>query len=295
MTLKFPDELSLKDGVQQAIDEEQRQILSVIASESDVHAKIHEVRKSLKKLRAVVRLVRKSTDRYQEENIFYRDLGREISFLRDKTAHLEALHRLKDKYQDSLYIRTFSRFRKRLEGERQRAMNKAWKNHDPLSFIQKEIQTHQQTFKPFQVNTIDEIIPGLRKVYKRGRKGLERVNKSPTTENFHEWRKRTKYLRYQMEMLMAAFPHIISAFEESLHDLSDFLGNDHDMALLHERAFDYHESGFSGENEYQLLCALMAHERTTLQRSAVTLGQKLYLDDPDQFVRRIEKFWEIER
>lgn len=46
----------------------------------------------------------------------------------------------------------------------------------------------------------------------------------------HEWRKRVKYGWYHMRLLTDASPAILSPLEERLHDLSDALGGDHDLA-----------------------------------------------------------------
>lgn len=294
MSLKIPDAVSLRDGIHKAIKEQNEQILTDIQSNKSVHEKIHEVRKSLKKLRAAVRIVRKSTDRYKEENIFYRDLGREISDLRDKTAHLEALGKLRERFSNTIYQRTFNQFDKILAKDRENALKEALAQRDPLKYIEKEIREHMDAFHPFEIEGFDDILPGMQKVYKRGRKALEEAIKEPSTENFHEWRKRTKYLRYQLEMLMSAFPHMISAWEESLHDLSDYLGDDHDLSMVAECARTHRENGFTGEPERTLLHALIYAERNRLQDEALSLGRKLYFDSPKDFARRIETFWQAD-
>jgi CHAD domain-containing protein len=295
MSLPISDDSTLQEGINKAIREENLYILEVISdTQKDSHEKIHEIRKSLKKLRAVVRLVRKCTDRYQEENIFYRDLGREISYLRDKTALLESLVALQDHFSEYLYKRTFNTFQQHLIQERTHSISRAVKEQDPFALIENQISMHLGEFQDFQIQDFEQVTPGLRKVYKRGKKALETARDTPTSENFHEWRKRTKYLRYQLEMLMKAWPHLLTMYEESLHDLSDQLGLDHDLSLLQDKAHNFKDLAFKSEQEYELLTALIMQQRQLLQEKAIHSGQKLYLDEPDIFADKMHRLWKIE-
>ena len=47
---------------------------------------------------------------------------------------------------------------------------------------------------------------GLRRTYKRCRKGFAAATVNPTVEAFHRWRKDVKYLRYQLEALVPYAP-----------------------------------------------------------------------------------------
>ena len=293
MSLKIPTSMNLGDGIHEVILRENDHILTIVASDLSVHEKIHDIRKALKKLRAAVRLVRHTSERYIQQNAFYRDLAREISILRDKTAHLECLDKLTDPYTNLFNKRTFARFRKSLEKERDTTYARAFAERDPIYSIEKEIRSHKNELKPFPVASVEDIIPGIRKVYQRGKAAMEKARAHPSTENFHDWRKRTKYLRYQLEMFVAIYPHMITAWEESLHELSNYLGDDHDLAVLAELAQDQHSDIFQHEAEFDLFLALQEFKRRTLQKKAFETGMKIYLDSPETFANRIEKFWNI--
>ena len=53
-----------------------------------------------------------------------------------------------------------------------------------------------------------------------------------TTEAFHAWRKRVKYLRHHMEVLAAVCPDIAPKRAAGFKELGDGLGLDHDLADL---------------------------------------------------------------
>lgn len=284
---------NLSEGINNAIREQHQYILNIIQENRDVHETIHEIRKSLKKLRAMVRLVRGLSDRYQIENIFFRDLGREISELRDKTALLESMDKLKVQYGDFLHKKTFQKFFGILKAERDAFHADVYQDHDPLALIEKNITEHLASFVDFEISTIEQITPGIGKVYKRGQKALAIVLETPETEQFHEWRKRTKYLRYQMEMLMLAWPHFISTFEETLHDLSDFLGDDHDLSILQNKCEEFRDHAFQNRNEYYLLKALIEHQRKLQQQKSIEMGHKVFAENPESFLHKIQELWEI--
>ena len=52
----------------------------------------------------------------------------------------------------------------------------------------------------------DAVAGGLRKTYARGRRALDSAVEAPTSENFHEYRKRTKYTWYHVRLLDETAP-----------------------------------------------------------------------------------------
>jgi CHAD domain-containing protein len=69
---------------------------------------------------------------------------------------------------------------------------------------------------------------------------MSACGKHPTVENFHEWRKRVKYYRYQLKLLRDFWKPVMEALRREAVKLSDDLGDDHDLAVLVE---------YLGENE----------------------------------------------
>src|SRR5215213_4499072 len=79
---------------------------------------VHETRKSLKRLRATVRLARDELgdEVYRRENGAFREAGRRLAGARDSRVLLETLDALTDSYLDGLPGR-FRRFRRTLVGQ----------------------------------------------------------------------------------------------------------------------------------------------------------------------------------
>jgi hypothetical protein len=87
----------------------------------DHGAAVHDARKALKRLRALVRLSRDAIgqERYQAENVTFRDVGRSLSSARDAEVMLQTLDELANRFAHEVPAGAWSRFRQVLEAERE--------------------------------------------------------------------------------------------------------------------------------------------------------------------------------
>lgn len=107
--------------------EEQKAILSSLTEQSNPHKGVHQARKHLKKIRALLRLIRDTwgKERYSEANTYYRDIGRDLSTLRDISSQIEISTQLRERYKDQIgdqgfekLIQLFLRERKKIQKKR---------------------------------------------------------------------------------------------------------------------------------------------------------------------------------
>jgi CHAD domain-containing protein len=83
---------------------------------------IHEARKSVKKVRTVLRLMQGDLgNTYREESSFLRDVGRKLSQFRDAGAIIEIFDALKQKSPNELNARTFDLIGRELQARKERA------------------------------------------------------------------------------------------------------------------------------------------------------------------------------
>ena len=100
------------------------------------------------------------------------------------------------------------------------------------------------------------IAEGLRTVYRDGRRAMRIANTLPTDDALHEWRKRTKDLRYALELLQCHARDRTDAIAQRAHELTNLLGDDHDLATLRTVVKGQNVSG-----AYQVI-ALIDERRT---------------------------------
>jgi CHAD domain-containing protein len=76
----------------------------------------------------------------------------------------------------------------------------------------------------------------LRRLYRKGRKALERSRKQRSDERLHEARKHAKHLAQALEILAGA-PRSKKAKKVLARagDVGDYLGDDHDLAVVESR------------------------------------------------------------
>ena len=265
-------------------------------TESTPAEAIHEARKDMKKIRSAIRLVRDALgdDLYRRENHHYRDVGRELSGLRDAEVLVETLEALAERFgpaQDERYAGLRARFQQELQarredGSQEREMASA---AAALTVGRGRVETW-----PLEGDGWELIAPGIHRSYRRGRKRLREAEQEVSDQTLHEWRKRAKDLWYQLRLIRNADAELIGTLAAQTHDLSDHLGDDHDLVLLRGQAQRRRED-FGEAGDQRLLLELIDQRRGELQFAASSLGERIYSEKPKKFVKRLEARWKLWR
>ena len=75
------------------------------------------------------------------------------------------------------------------------------------------------------------------------------------------------------------------------HKLTQILGYDHDLAVLHETLTA--DETLSVSRASGTLSNVISQRRLELQEGAFSLGKRLYADKPKTFVDRLGTYWDI--
>ena len=106
----------------------------------------------------------------------------------------------------------------------------------------------------------------------------------PLDERSHKLRKRVKDLRYQLEFLDTGQPKL-GRLVRDLHYLTDLLGDRNDLATLSRYAAS---SEVLCEAERAALTSHVEGAKQALGSEAAALSARLFKEEPDSFVRRVE-------
>lgn len=260
----------------------------------DPHTAIHQCRQSIKKLRAALRLLRfeLTEDLFKGENQFYRDESRKLSNARDLTAMLETIDKMSEAGVKKNMVSKLSVLKTSINKERSGYSKDITKQiaETRVSMVSHPLITKQITWSE---DYVINMLQGLTKVYRRGYKCFQICQDNPTSEDFHQWRKRAKYLRYQLMILRNLWPAMMVSWEKELNHLTDLLGEANNLAVLQH----YLLSKRSGLNkkEKDLIIILTQENHKTYIAKANSLGQKLYSEKPKAFSSRMETYlanWE---
>ena len=297
MTYRLKPDEPLPTGIKRIATEQIEKAIKELSAtdELGVDEAVHQARKRLKKTRAVVRLVRDrlGSEIYKQENARFRDLARNLAKLRDANVQIETLDNLTDHFAETVAPETFTDMRRELRVDYRREYQRVI-NEDIITSVKNQLKDTKSNIADWEIDSDDwsAIAPSLKRVYKRGYKGLHRAISEPSTENLHDWRKRVKYLRYQLRILRPLWTEMMTEWIDRTHDLSDYLGEDHDLAVLTEFTSSQPER-FEGENTLDTLIALGDRRRQELQSSAIVLGKRIYTEKPKDFVDRLGNYWQI--
>lgn len=290
-----PDE-SLGAGLKRIIHEQiDRAVLSLENVDDDPHEAIHDARKRFKKIRAVMRLVRDEvgSEIYRRENVCYRDAGRALSDIRDSYVRVATVDALFDYYADYLDDDAFQETRQRLMDAHRALSQRTVEEEDVPSRVIATVQAARPRIAALPIGREDygAIRDSVHRVYKRGYWGLANSYEEPLPENFHDWRKRVKYLWYHVRILNPLWPNLFDELADQIHDLSDYLGDAHDFAGLCAH-IEAEPSLCPDDGERELLLGLADRRRAELEAEAHPLGRRIYAETPEEFVQRMAEYWQ---
>lgn len=266
--------------------------LDHLANEDDPHETVHEVRKRCKEARATLRLVRGVLPTYSEENAHYRDAARRLSRVRDAQALVET-------FDD--HVTPAVEAHDRLDGDRlDRVRGTLVDRRDALA-AELDLDSRLETVErelveglervdslPVATDGFEAVAGGLRKSYRRGRNRMTDAYDEPTTEAFHEWRKRVKYHRYHCYLLRPVWQKPMKARRNQLKELSDLTGDEHDLAVFVETM---HEEELFDSDTREALETTITGRRGELRRAARPIGERLFTEEPDDLVARFGGYW----
>jgi CHAD domain-containing protein len=313
MAFRFENYETPIDGVRRIASERlEEAITAANAKPRPSPQDVHEIRKDLKSLRALLQLARGNMVKTvrSQENLVLRDAGRTLSGTRDAEALLGALEKLfgaperpKGEALQPVGKKIVDRIRQQLQSEAAR----------PLT--QRELKTVMELLSNLRSRIPDWVFvsgviqrgsmllaAGLEHTYRRGRQHYRIVEtigmENATDELWHEIRKQAKALGYQLRLIRRIWPSAIHAWTDALDELSDSLGDDHDFALIQQRILHLPIEPADTEqdvNGRQALLRAIERRRHRLKTFSLHRSRMIYVEKPARFVDRLSVYWELWR
>jgi CHAD domain-containing protein len=193
-------------------------------------AAIHDARKRLKKARSALRMVRgslaKATARRLNDEL--RAIAATLSERRDADVLVETVDALRERFTGRVPATTFEALRDRL-AEQASAAGADDDNADQIA----RLEAVREQLEEADLSRVrwKSVGMGIDRAFRRGRKGYKGASHA-NTEELHQWRKRAKDLWYHHRLIKDANPSVVAAYAKDAHQLSDRLGDDHDLAVV---------------------------------------------------------------
>jgi CHAD domain-containing protein len=272
---------------------------------------IHDARKALKRLRALVRLLRGELGErhYKREHAILRDAARRLASARDAEVMVGTLDALLERHPRKLgRHRQLIELRKQLVAERGAAERATLGDRATREEVLLELSGLRERVRRWSLPErpgIALVERDLRLIYRDGRERRRHVARGKDgggargkggrgahgkdgggARAAHAWRKRVKDLRYAAEILGQR------PLARRADRLAELLGEEHDLVVLAGLLPPPGRAPFKGKRGRRARKALLERierRRRRLRRRALQEGKRVYGRKPKQFVRRVRR------
>ena len=249
---------------------------------------VHEVRKALKRWRALMRLLARPLDEQADQmRSEARELMRAIAGARDAQSALDALNDLR-KVDLPISATSIETIRARLTKMRDAAEAKSFTKamRDRLSRYL-DYATLSLERWPLKAIDFDIVTDGLTSTYRRARQLVPDTWTDSEAEHLHDLRRRVVEHRHQMDIIEPLWPRLGKVWAEEAQRLRNQLGSCQDLAVLAELTAP-HQPLAPWRSR---LAPLISARRDAHLKSAARLAGRLFAEKPKAFRRRIAALW----
>lgn len=253
---------------------------------------VYLLRKSVKQLRAILKLLRKSygSEFYKMNNFLLRDLNRKSTAIRNFSALIKLIELNESRTEDPKIREALILLHTRINSEFQNIQMKtdysALFNHYESQLNKYKNQLNNLKHKGSGFSTIKT---GLLKFYSEGQHLLGDCIKAPTETNLHEWRKSCKEFYYISQTLVPIWKSFINAYVKESKKLSDTLGEIHDYFELKH----YILSLIDNPYDFSMLLDYVESNQSILISSAYQIGNRIYSADPYELTKLFKDLYLI--
>lgn len=286
----------LKEDIQQGLrriltEQIERAVVSLSADDS-VTA-VHDARKSLKRIRALLRLLRHGlgNETFATENARFRDIAHLLSQTRDIDVMIAIMTqwqaarghgKLDSAYASLLEILVDQKAATRQSGTTAQIAD-AVRRLDIAPIAVQELVLTPPTFAIIE--------QGLSDTLRRCRQRLKRAYDDDSDEAFHDWRKTVQLHWRHMRLLEQAWPDYFLARATLASELSQCLGEAQDMALLLSFLDSPKVSAMSPAAIDEVRETTLNHQER-MRKTGYPMGQRLLADKPAAFASSAAIYWQ---
>ncbi|HZJ17315.1 MAG TPA: CHAD domain-containing protein [Chthoniobacteraceae bacterium] len=296
MAFRFQRRESVLEGCLRIVNEQVATITGILreeCAEGPSAADIHRARTCLKRLRALLRLVRGEIARkvFTAAEGTFRDTGKRLAPARSTAVLVSTLDRITAKC-DLVGKGEIERVRVVLVAAAQRSRRTTLTAERRLALATKLEETVARLERVRFANSGWEALrEGVRRTYRQGRKASEELRDAPETSGLHAWRRRVKDLWYDLLLLSRLPVDGLPEATEQARMLSELLGEDHDLTML-AAELRRRPARFGKGGPPLRLHRAIADGRKRLLRQIFRLSRRLYAPRPHTVLSDLHHGWE---
>jgi CHAD domain-containing protein len=250
-----------------------------IIDEININYNIHEIRKSFKRIRAVLRLLKYviTPEKYNKENILIRELSFKLSKVRDLQVFEEIIKDIAlnyDKQFDNIF---FTEILKHITKNKSDNLNRLIKTKT-FKFISQKLIQEKNFIKNinYELITSNTITNGILNTYSNALKQFNILNKNTTDYNLHETRKKIKYLMYLIYIIKCSSKNVLTTYYNNLKLAETLLGDDHNLSELMNYINKISDQNIN-KNGLQLFTKIVYNNRIFLQNKLWDILPEIFI------------------
>ncbi|MEZ5924772.1 MAG: CHAD domain-containing protein [Hyphomicrobiaceae bacterium] len=281
---------SLGPQVRRVMRRQVKSAVRALAQEVNA-ASIHRARRCLKRCRSLLLLVRQPRGKrgWTSEAEILKTASDRLAGARDVQAKLDALSHIETTAGEAALVPAFARLRRSIDSNR-----RAHEQGIDLAMIERlgsELEVVVRRISRKRLRGFDDKVAmaGVAATYGKARRAMRKAYRSGADEDFHDWRKHVQRHWRHMQLFEAAWPDEIAVRIGAARQVSELLGDDHDLwMLVSDLEADKHRTA---PGRRQRMIALGRDRQAELKARAHQIGAWLFAEKPAAFGRRLGVYW----
>lgn len=263
---------------------------TLLAEAGDPETAIHETRKALKRIRALLQLAREGLGEaaFRTENARYRTISGLLAPSRDSDVLFATVTKLEGSV-GPVTSTALAALKKVIVEERER--NETARD-ERVREAQLKLVTAKKRFRRLTLKpaTFDTIEAGLVRAYRKAKHAFTAAYAAGGEEVFHEWRKTVQLHWRHMALVSNAWPDLFKARVEGARALSQILGDEHDLDVLAAFARSLPPDRLSPLHVREIE-QRTAERQKHLRMLAEPRGHQLFAEGARGYGRRVAVMW----
>jgi len=310
-TLKGGEDVS--DGLRRLALSQVSKAQRALSGPTDTDVAIHECRKAIKRIRALLRFARPliGEKEFRRENVRFRDIARLLSRHRDRAV-----------MQSTVRVLLGGSHPETAADAQNRVPDIAPAPADPvlrtaLEKLSAHLDTHElassashRTSEDVVANTkaglkraersitrlslpekadIADTIESIKTTYRDGRGKFRFAYAANDEDAFHEWRKDVQRYWRQLALLRVVWPQACDSQISMARDLARLIGTDHDLAVLRQYV-DTVDRRALRLRERRAVLQFITDQQAEIRSKAHWLGGLIYAEKPSALAARMRQY-----
>jgi hypothetical protein len=289
MSFRFKLDEPIAEGVSR-IGLEQIAAAKAALAATDIAKGVHDARRCLKRLRALLRLVRPALEErdYRREMRRLAAIAQMLSGARDAHVMQQTLAKLAGRFVT--LSRSAKRLRKALPNGAERKAGRD--SAGTTRRAQAGLDQARALFAGIarQPIAFEHLAEGLQRSYRKARRTYREAYRHPADEAFHAWRKSAQQHWRHMQLLSRSWPDVLGGRASEAKELSRLLGDDHDLAVLADFVTRHSSNALPTEERAELL-RICRSCQAEIRARAKPHGARLLAEPAKSLGARLAVYW----